>query len=183
MSTDQGTAWLHFGPSNLFVHALLIVGQTIFAGTTVGVYKSLLGESTWDSASTGLSNRYVRALALSPTGSLLAGTEGGICRTTGKVTGMATSQFGLPLRAMLFNAYPNPFNPLTTIRYGVPERSRVSLVVYNTLGQQVAQLVNGEVEAGYHEVRFDAAGLPSGVYLCRLQAGGHVEAKKLVVVR
>jgi hypothetical protein len=89
----------------------------------------------------------------------------------------------VPSQWLLEPNYPNPFNPSTTIRYGVPERSPVSLAIFNTLGQRVTELVNGEVEAGYHEVKFDAAGLPSGVYLYRLQAGGYVEAKKLLMVR
>jgi parallel beta-helix repeat protein len=79
--------------------------------------------------------------------------------------------------------YPNPFNPSTTIRYGLPERSLVSLAVYNTLGQLVAQLVNGEVDAGYHQATFDATSLPSGVYFCRLQAGSYTESKKLLLIR
>jgi hypothetical protein len=79
--------------------------------------------------------------------------------------------------------YPNPFNPSTTIRYGLPNRSHVSLTVFNTLGQQVSQLVNGEQEAGYHEVNFDASGLSSGVYLYRMQAGSYVETRKLLLVR
>jgi len=58
----------------------------------------------------------------------------------------------------------------------------VSLVVYNTLGQQVAHLVNGEIDAGYHEVKFDASKLPSGVYFYRLQAGSYAETKKLLLV-
>jgi hypothetical protein len=57
------------------------------------------------------------------------------------------------------------------------------LTVFNTLGQQVATLVNNEVEAGYHEARFDATGLASGVYLYRLQAGEYVETRKLILLR
>jgi hypothetical protein len=90
---------------------------------------------------------------------------------------------GIPLAAFLDQNYPNPFNPSTTIRYGLPERSHVSLAVYNTLGQKVAQVVSGEVDAGYHEVKFNAPNLPSGVYFYRLQAGSYVETKKLLLVR
>jgi hypothetical protein len=79
--------------------------------------------------------------------------------------------------------YPNPFNPSTTIRYGLPHKSQVSLMVYNTLGQLVSQPVSGEQEAGYHEVRFDASGLSSGVYFYRLQAGSFVQTRKLLLLR
>jgi ABC-type arginine transport system permease subunit len=79
--------------------------------------------------------------------------------------------------------YPNPFNPSTTIRYGLPNRLLVTLTVYNTLGQQVATLVSGNQEAGYHEVKFDASGLSSGIYFYRMQAGSYVETKKLLLVR
>jgi hypothetical protein len=83
----------------------------------------------------------------------------------------------------LLQNYPNPFNPTTMIRYGLPNGSHVTMTVYNTLGQQVAQLVNGEMEAGFHEVKFDAAGLSSGVYFYRLQAGAYMETKALLLVR
>jgi hypothetical protein len=79
--------------------------------------------------------------------------------------------------------YPNPCNPSATIRYGLPERSPVNLSVYNTLGQQVTVLQNGEQESGYHEVKFDASNLPSGLYFYRLQAGTFVETRKLCLVR
>jgi len=90
---------------------------------------------------------------------------------------------GIPTVVELGQNYPNPFNPSTTIRYGLPIRSPVRLTVYNTLGQQVAQLVNGDVEAGYHEVQFDGSKLASGLYFYRIQAGTFVETRKLLLVR
>ena len=88
-----------------------------------------------------------------------------------------------PQKFALAQNYPNPFNPATTIRYGLPARSHVTLSVYNTLGERVIDLINGDIDAGYHEVKFDGSGLASGVYFYRLQAGTFVEAKKLVLLR
>jgi hypothetical protein len=79
--------------------------------------------------------------------------------------------------------YPNPFNPSTTISYDLPVRSQVTLKIFNVLGQEVATLVNGEMEAGRHQVRWDAKRLPSGVYLYQLKTGGHVETKKMLILR
>ena len=76
---------------------------------------------------------------------------------------------GIPDRFFLSPCFPNPFNPSTTIRYGLPQKSHVTMAVFTMLGQQVATLVKGEQEPGYHEVKFDASGLASGVFLCRLQ--------------
>jgi hypothetical protein len=59
----------------------------------------------------------------------------------------------------------------------------VNLTVFNTLGQQVATLVNGEMEAGYHSVRFDGSKLASGVYFYRLSAGTYVETRKLLILK
>ena len=67
--------------------------------------------------------------------------------------------------------FPNPFNPATRIRYGLPQKARVTLSVYTTLGQLVAELVNAQMDAGYHEVSFDGSHLGSGLYFYRIQAG------------
>jgi Secretion system C-terminal sorting domain len=90
---------------------------------------------------------------------------------------------GMPTEFELAQNYPNPFNPSTTIRFGLPQRSHVALAVYNTLGQKVAELINREFEAGYHEVRFDAGGLASGVYLYRIEAANFVSTKKLLLLK
>ena len=98
-------------------------------------------------------------------------------------TGIADLKLGIPSTFTLDGNYPNPFNPTTTIRFGVPQRSSVRITVYSLLGEIVSQLIDGEVSAGYHEVRFDGSHLSSGVYLCRIQAGSFVQTKSLVMVK
>jgi hypothetical protein len=84
---------------------------------------------------------------------------------------------------LLEQNYPNPFNPTTTIGYGLKEKSNVKIRVLNSIGEEVALLVNGEKESGYHTVEFNAANLPSGVYFYQLQAGSYIEAKKMILLR
>ena len=79
--------------------------------------------------------------------------------------------------------YPNPFNPATTIRYALPKHSHVSLAVFNTLGQKVADLLNSDIDAGYHEVSFDGSKHASGVYFYRIQAGDFVQTRSLCLIR
>jgi len=104
-------------------------------------------------------------------------------RIGGKVLGIALNNPGLPKSPNLEQNYPNPFNPTTTIRYALPQRSHVTLTVFNVLGQQVATLVNESQDAGYHDVRFDANGLASGVYFYRIVAGEQVATKRLLLIR
>ena len=94
-----------------------------------------------------------------------------------------TEQNGVPRQCELAQNFPNPFNPSTTIRYGLPTRSQVTLTVFNTLGQQVARLVDGELEAGYHEVQLDGKNLSSGVYFYRIQAGNFTSIRKSLLMR
>jgi hypothetical protein len=80
--------------------------------------------------------------------------------------------------------YPNPFNPTTTIEFTLAQDSKVLLKVYNVLGQEVATLLNGEMQAGIlHRVPFDASQLSSGVYFYRLEAKGNVQVKKLILMK
>ena len=95
----------------------------------------------------------------------------------------SVSPLNVAVEFELYDNYPNPFNPSTTIRYVIPRSSSVALIVFNTLGQQVATLVNESQEPGYHDVRLDGSGLASGVYFYRLQAGSFVQTRKCVLVR
>jgi len=89
----------------------------------------------------------------------------------------------IPHEYTLSQNFPNPFNPSTVIRYAIPVKSHVLLTVHNLLGQVVATLINQDEEAGFHEIRFEAGTLASGVYLYRLEAGKFVETRKLTLVR
>ena len=103
-----------------------------------------------------------------------------------KYPGTVTDVEQTPLLPALFRLeqnFPNPFNPATTIQYDVPSRTHVALVVYNVLGQRVAELVHEEKDAGHYAIRFDASSLSSGVYLYRLQAGSYVQTRKLVLLK
>ena len=89
----------------------------------------------------------------------------------------------IPGKFVLSQNYPNPFNPTTTITFGIPVKTHVVLKVFNAVGEEVAQLYNGEREAGRYTFEFNAAGLPSGIYLYQLRVGRFVETKKMVLMK
>ncbi len=88
-----------------------------------------------------------------------------------------------PNKFELYNNYPNPFNPSTTIRYSIPEASFTSIKIYDALGNQVSSLVNETKTAGTYEVTFDAKNLSSGIYYYELQAGSFTQTKKMILTK
>ncbi len=105
-----------------------------------------------------------------------------ILKSTG-TTAVPGSKVDIPAAFSLSQNFPNPFNPATTIRYELPLASEVRLGVYDLLGREVTVLVNERKAAGVHEISFDASGLSSGVYFCRLRAGDYVAAKRILLIR
>ena len=88
-----------------------------------------------------------------------------------------------PLTFSLDQNYPNPFNPNTNIKFSLKEAGYVKLAVYNTLGEEISVLANGQSEAGLFEVNFDASNLSSGTYIYRLETPGFVTAKKMLLMK
>jgi hypothetical protein len=79
--------------------------------------------------------------------------------------------------------YPNPFNPTTIIKYSIPMEERVTLKIYNSLGEEAATLIDEIKQAGYYQTIFDAANLASGVYFYRIQAGNFLMVKKMIITK
>jgi hypothetical protein len=98
-------------------------------------------------------------------------------------TGISEVNGPVPLKFDLEQNYPNPFNPSTTIRFSLPVASDVTLKVYNMLGQEVATLLNEAKNAGTFDLTFDAADLPSGVYVYSISAGNFNSVKKMLLVK
>jgi len=90
---------------------------------------------------------------------------------------------GLPREVLLFQNYPNPFYPETTIRYDLPSKQHVKIDLYSIDGRHIANLENSEKESGRHHVDVDASGLATGVYLYRFIADGYSEVKTMSVVK
>jgi predicted GH43/DUF377 family glycosyl hydrolase len=101
---------------------------------------------------------------------IIAGLEDGLLNT-------------IPTEFVVYQNFPNPFNPSTLIIFGLPEAGEVKLTLFNFLGQEVANIFEGYSNAGYHRVEFDASRLPSGIYFYRLQAENFIQTKKMILLK
>ena len=186
ISSDQGENWFATDLTNPGVYDLLEFdsARTVLAATSTGVFVSTNRGINWTPANSGLMSSVSR---VSADARYIYGATGGAGvwrRPVSEIIssiGVTTSQ-SIHTYELLQN-YPNPFNPTTTLRYTLPQRSHVTLIVFNTLGQQVATLVEAMEEPGEHSVKFDGRWLASGVYFYRLQAGSFVRTMKLVILR
>jgi hypothetical protein len=98
-----------------------------------------------------------------------------------KMPKMAGAQ--LPEKYALHQNFPNPFNPSTIISYQVPINTNVEISIFNSLGEKIVNLVNESMQAGYYEVEWNAAGLPSGIYMYRIVAGDYTSVQKMILMK
>ncbi|MBU1636117.1 T9SS type A sorting domain-containing protein [bacterium] len=139
-------------------------------------------------------SEYARSLAIAANGEIIL--AGGTRQASGGnatdlfVTKMVDSQAIdldtvsiVPAEFDLLSAYPNPFNPTTTISFNLNKQSSVKLNVFDVTGRQVSTLIDDNLTAGKHQVMFDGAGLPSGIYFARLQAVSRTMTRKMVLLK
>jgi len=99
-----------------------------------------------------------------------------------------TVRNNLPANYSLSPNYPNPFNPTTTFKYGLKEKAKVTIKIYNLLGKEIITLVNKTQPAGYQSVTWNGTDrfgnpVPSGIYICRMIAGNFTKSQKMVLMK
>jgi hypothetical protein len=120
---------------------------------------------------------------LHPSSFSVAVLDGDLSYRTDGLTVIRASSSAVPSEFGIDSVYPNPFNSATRVSFSLPEASRVTLGVYDAAGRMVSELIRGNRLAGTQGVTFNAVGLPSGVYLLRMEAGGKVDRFKTVLIR
>lgn len=186
-STNHGTSWVRVssGLSNTNVVAVYAYDTNLIAGTSNGgVFTSPDSGAHWIPVNEQMGNFIVSSF-VAYGGVVLAGTlGGGVWKRpiTEIITSAPQNPSYVPSVFSLNQNYPNPFNPSTTISYSLPKNANVSLRIFNTLGQEIASLVNERQEVGYYQATWNAT-VPSGIYFYRLQAREILETKKMILLR
>jgi hypothetical protein len=114
----------------------------------------------------------------------------GVCEGTGPGEALdcdgnplSLEEVSLPVTYSISNIYPNPFNPLATINYGLPEYGRVKIAVYDISGRQVARLMNNIQTPGFHSVVWEASSYPSGLYFIRMTSNNFTDTRKVLLFK
>jgi hypothetical protein len=191
------TSWteINTGLTNMDITSFAIDGDNFFAGTwqgavNGGIFLSKNNGDHWSLVSDALTYPRpmpgtIQGLAVDDNYLYAGGRDTGVWRRllSEVVSDSRSTADHPPLTFTLFQNYPNPFNPKTAISYQLPVSSHVDLSIYNLLGQKVATLVSERQSAGAYKVEWDAGKLSSGVYLCRLHAGSHIQTKKMILIK
>lgn len=185
ISNNQGQTWTQAVFPNLVTSVTSNSNNTLFVGTNNGVYSSDDLGNSWTELRTGFPSGVigVECIEVDSKGYLYAGIWNKTLYKSKKTTTDVRADEQIELYYHISQNYPNPFNPSTKISWQSPIGSHQVLKVFDVLGREVATLVDEYRNAGYHEVEFNAAGLSSGVYFYRIQAGDYVETKKMVLLR
>ena len=186
----DGNTWSEYpievsGEQLTSIQQLLVTDDICFAGSTHGLAVSDgIGWNQYTTTNSPLPHSVVTSLALDHDGDLWLGTYSGVAVVRGlSVMQVMENDMSTPMPIVLTGNYPNPFNPTTTISYALPSRSHIRLTVYNATGQLVRSYDFGVQDTGSHEYIFDGSGLPSGVYLYQVEAGGNEVYGRMLLMK
>jgi photosystem II stability/assembly factor-like uncharacterized protein len=188
-SNNDGLSWGNIGLPNVSIVCIGVNSRSdIYVGgygnSGNGVFQSTNGGATWNGLNNGLTSTSVYALSLDHSGYLFAGTyRQGAFRSIRSTTDVQHFGSNEVHRFHLGQNYPNPFNPLTRIDFSISIRCRVHVRVFDLIGNQIATLLDTDLDHGSYSTEWDGSSSASGVYFYRIDAGSFVETKKMLLVK
>ncbi len=197
-TVDGGTTWnlQTFGSDDSFQGVQFVNDSTGWvvggSNTEAIVFHTSDGGNNWTSQTPGTSNFLSGVSFVDEDNGWAVGFNGTIIHTsTGGIVGIEDDDYTashLPEKFMLYDNYPNPFNPATTIRYALPVQSQITLKIYNVLGKEIRTLVRGIQPAGENSVVWDSRNnfdepVGSGVYIYQLKTQNTILSKKMILIR
>ncbi len=184
-STDRGTTWTHSSLNNELVYALAVDGSSVFAGTELhGIYISDNGGISWIQRNEGLGNITIHSLRVVNNFIFAGASANGVYRRQiGDLVGLSSSSSQIPNEISLSQNFPNPFNPTTTIKFGLNKQGAVNISIYDVTGKRVEELLNDEMKAGTYEVNWNASNYSSGTYFYTITAEDFRETKKMLLIK
>ncbi|MCX6161233.1 MAG: T9SS type A sorting domain-containing protein, partial [Ignavibacteriae bacterium] len=154
-------------------------------GTDIGVFVTSNWGANWIEIADGLPNTVAIHLDYNNlTGKLRIGTHGrGVYELSGQLVGISNYNNSVPEKYTLSQNFPNPFNPVTKINFGIKKPGFVTLKIYDALGREITNLVNQNLKEGSYEVTFRGDNLNSGVYFYKLITDGYSETRRMMLVK
>jgi photosystem II stability/assembly factor-like uncharacterized protein len=182
LSTNQGASWKSKGLYNVIIKSIAGTDNSVYAATSNGLFRLTGSSSLWQDFNQGLLNTNLSKVEIVDT-FLFVGTSGfGLWSSTLPVSGIP-SEHNQIIDYGLEQNFPNPFNPVTDIKYHIAGYGLVSLKVYDALGREISVLVNEEKPKGSYVTSFNASGYSSGVYYLRLRSGSYSSVKKMILAK
>ena len=198
-TTNRGANWTNISGDMPNVPMSAIMphpsnSNYLYVGTEMGCYRSTNGGTNWHRWNNGMPNAtqvsemgYIDSIAANGKFFVVASTYGRSIYyrdiSGDDPIGISSNQNGIPQHFSLKQNYPNPFNPSTTIKFELPVNDHVKIEVFDITGRTVATLVNDDYNAGYHEYKFNATSLSSGIYFYRITTSKLVDTKKMILVK
>ncbi|NOS86573.1 MAG: T9SS type A sorting domain-containing protein, partial [Ignavibacteria bacterium] len=188
ISTNNGASWEFTGlqlPFFDLIEDIHIINNnnTLYVATQFNIFKSTDAGITFDTINTGLpENASVLTLTNTSNGNLFGGTLANGVHTLGTPLGFMQNN-SIPDAFILHQNHPNPFNPITKIRFSMLKAGNVRLTIYDASGREFQEIVNSDFNAGTHELNWDASSYSSGIYFYRIETDDFTATKKMILVK
>ncbi|MCI0449359.1 MAG: YCF48-related protein [Chlorobi bacterium] len=185
-TTNQGASWnlLNSGVSQNLFSVFFSNLNTGYVTAEQTVLKTTNAGNSWFTVFNLGADSLLSTFFIDASTGYICGDQGRVYKTTtGGVIGIPPISTEVPKNFLLYQNFPNPFNPTTSIRFAIPKESFVKLAVYDMLGKKIQTLVSESLIPATYEVKWNAEGFSSGIYFYKIQAGDYTDVKKMSVIK